>query len=309
LKILVTGGAGFVGSHITDALLAKGHEVIVVDNLSTGKLEFVNPQATFYHLDITDPELEDVFSRHKPEMVSHHAAQKDVNKSIQQPIFDAQVNILGTLNLLENCVKFGVERFIFASSGGTLYGEPMSLPVAEDHPERPVSPYGVSKLTTEHYLRFYRKVHSLDYVSLRYANIYGPRQDPYGEAGVVAIFTLRLLEGKPAVIYGDGEQVRDFLFVEDAVAANLAALELQSPGGLVLNIGTAVGTSVKLLLEKLTCSLGCDFTPTYQPARDGEIRTSYLDIQRARTFLGWSPKVSLAEGLLKTVESFKVLIA
>lgn len=305
MKVLVTGGAGFIASHITDALIEHGHEVIVVDNLSSGKMEFVNPKAVFYNLDITNDGLEEVFRRHRPHVVDHHAAQKEVTKSVRDPIFDARVNIIGTLNLLENCVRYGVEKFIFASSGGTVYGEPVSLPVGEDHPERPFSPYAVAKLSAEHYLRFYHRVHGLNYVSLRYANIYGPRQDPYGEAGVVAIFTLRLLEGKPAIIYGDGEQVRDFIFVEDAVAANLAALELAAPAAVTANLGTSTGTSVNVLLQKLCKPLGCQFDPVYEPAREGEIRAIYLSSECARAVLRWTPKVSLEEGLARTIESFR----
>lgn len=305
MKVLVTGGAGFIASHIADALIAQGHDVLIIDNLSSGKAEFLNPQATFYHLDIADPGVEEVFRRHRPQVVTHHAAQKDVNKSVREPLFDAQVNILGTLNLLENCVKYGAEKFIFASSGGAVYGEPVSLPVSEDHPERPFSPYGVSKLAIEHYLRFYQKTYGLDFVSLRYSNVYGPRQDAFGEAGVVAIFTLRLLEGKPTIVYGDGEQVRDFLYVEDAVAANLAAFHLDSPTTLVVNIGTAVGTSVNLLLEKLIRAFGCEATPIHQPPREGEIRTTYLDIQRARSLLDWTPRVRLEDGLVRTIDSFR----
>ena len=304
MNILLTGGAGFIASHLADALIAKGHHVVIVDNLSSGKAEFVNPQATFYNLDITDPQLEDIFRRHKPQVVNHHAAQKEVTKSIQQPLFDAQVNILGTLNLLENCAKHGVRKFIFASSGGTVYGEPLSLPVSEDHPQRPSSPYGISKLTAEHYLRFYHEVRGINCVALRYSNVYGPRQDPYGEAGVIAIFCLRLLRGEPTVIYGDGDQVRDFVFIEDVVAANLAALESASAEPLVVNVGTGVPTSVNVLLRKLTSLLGYGFSPTYKPAKPGEIRTTYLDIARAHSLLGWSPRVSLEDGLRKTIESF-----
>ena len=305
MRLLVTGGAGFIASHIADGLIDQGHEVIIVDDLSSGKAEFVNPKATFHKMDIADAEVEDVFRRHRPQAVIHHAAQKEVNKSIEQPIFDAQVNVLGTLNLLENCVKYGAERFIFASSGGTVYGEPVSLPVGEDHPERPLSPYGITKLTAEHYLRFYHHVHGLDCISLRYANIYGPRQDPLGEAGVIAIFVLRLLQGKPAIIFGDGDQVRDFLFVEDVVAANLAALSLDLPAAPAVNVGTGIGTSVNVLLRQLTKVLGCEFSPVYEPPREGEIRTIYLDVTRARSLLDWSPKVSLEEGLAKTIDSFR----
>lgn len=304
MRILVTGGAGFIASHLTDALIGEGHEVVIVDNLSSGRAEFVNPKATFYNMDITDPEIEKVFRDHQPHLVNHHAAQKDVKKSVEQPLFDAQVNILGSLNLLQNCVKYGVERFIFASSGGTVYGEPTTLPVGEDHPERPLSPYGTSKLAVEHYLRFYNKAHGLNYICLRYGNIYGPRQDPFGEAGVVAIFALRLLEGKPTIIYGDGEQVRDFLYVEDVVAANLAALKVPPPTALAVNIASGSGTSINLLLKKMAQASGQEFRPVYQPAREGEIRTIYLDIRNARSALGWSPKLTLEQGIRKALASF-----
>jgi UDP-glucose 4-epimerase len=224
MKILVTGGAGFIGSHVVDAYLELGHEVVVVDNLSSGSIENLNPKAKFYKMDIRDSDIEDLFKNEKPDIVNHHAAQMDVRKSVEDPIYDADVNIIGSLNLLQNCIRYGVKKFIFASTGGAIYGEQDYFPADEEHPTRPLSPYGVAKLTVEKYLYFYKEVHGLNYVVLRYANIYGPRQNPHGEAGVVAIFTSKMLKGEQPVINGDGFQTRDYTFVGDVVRANVLAL-------------------------------------------------------------------------------------
>lgn len=231
MKILVTGGAGFIGSHIVDLYIKNGYEVIIIDDLSTGKAEYVNPKAKFYKLDINesnlnDNKLEDIFKEERPDIVNHHAAQISVSESVKDPVFDANVNILGTLNLLENCVKYNVKKFIFASTGGAIYEETEKIPIDENHPTRPLSPYGVSKLAIENYLYFYKKVHHLDSVILRYANVYGPRQDPYGEAGVVAIFINKMLKGENPIIYGDGNQTRDFVYISDAAQSNLLALKI-----------------------------------------------------------------------------------
>jgi len=235
MKILVTGGAGFIGSHVVDAYLELGHEVVVVDNLSSGSIENLNPKAKFYEMDIRDSDIEDLFKNEKPDVVNHHAAQMDVRKSVEDPIYDADVNIIGSLNLLQNCIKYGVKKFIFASTGGAIYGEQDYFPADEEHPTRPLSPYGVAKLTVEKYLYFYKEVHGLNYVVLRYANIYGPRQNPHGEAGVVAIFTSKMLKGEQPVINGDGFQTRDYTFVGDVVRANVLALSYEKSD--VFNIG------------------------------------------------------------------------
>lgn len=330
MRVLVTGGAGFIGSHIVDVLVAEGHHVVVVDNLSGGKAENLNPAAKFYCLDICSPELEKVFGEEKIELVNHHAAQIDVRRSVADPAEDARVNIQGLLNILENCRRFGVRGLVFASSGGVVYGEPRDLPVAEDYPKGPLSPYGVSKLSSEYYLYCYAQVAGLPYVALRYGNVYGPRQDPHGEAGVVAIFGLKMLAGEVPVIYGDGEQLRDYVYVGDVVQANLLAMRRlldAAPGregaagsssagagaaeigpqaggvdGPAYNIGTGVGTSVNELFAVLRDLTGYRGEAQHGPERPGELRRIYLDCTRAQKELGWRPAVSLRKGLSLTVE-------
>jgi len=334
LRVLVTGGAGFIGSHIVDALVAVGHRVVVVDDLSGGKEENLNPAARFYRLDVCSPELEKVFRDEKIEFVNHHAAQIDVRRSVADPMEDARVNIQGLLNILENCRRFQVRGVVFASSGGVVYGEPQALPVAENYPKGPLSPYGVSKLSSEYYLYCFAQVAGLPYVALRYGNVYGPRQDPHGEAGVVAIFGLKMLAGETPVIYGDGEQLRDYVYVGDVVRANLLAMRRlldgrerksaqSDPGGAAgagapgesapapgvpgvdgpaYNIGTGVGTSVNELFALLSDLTGYRGEAQRGPERPGELRRIYLDCTRAFRELGWRPEVSLREGLRRTVE-------
>lgn len=311
-KILVTGGAGFIGSHVVDAFLQEGHEVVVVDDLSSGKLDNLNPQATFYQVDITSPELEEVFGREHPEVLNHHAAQMDVRRSVADPLFDARVNVLGSLNLLEACRKYGTRHVIFASSGGALYGEPDLEPVKEDHPLRPASPYGVAKLAVEQYSQVYWQLHAIQPISLRYANVYGPRQDPHGEAGVVAIFIERLLRREPPLIFGDGEQTRDFVYIDDVVQANLLALHSlmaadgrRPTGSWVFNIGTGLETSVNRLLGLLVDVMDVGGHRLHKAPRPGEQRRSVLDFRRAERFLNWSPGVRLEEGLKATVAWFQ----
>lgn len=311
LRILVTGGAGFIGSHVVDALLAAGHQVVVVDNLSTGKRQNLNPAARFYEMDILSPDLATVFRREGIEVVNHHAAQIDVRRSVAAPGEDARVNIQGLLNLLENCVRHGVKGFIFASSGGVVYGEPEALPVKEGFPKGPLSPYGVSKLSSEYYLYYFARTHGLPYVALRYGNVYGPRQDPHGEAGVVAIFGQKMLRGEVPVIYGDGEQLRDYVYVADVVRANLLALEKLGNGmspkllghldAAAYNIGTGRGTSVNELFLLLKRVVGYAGEAAYHPPRAGELRKIYLDATKAARELGWKPQVDLEEGLQRTV--------
>ncbi|HOJ22347.1 MAG TPA: NAD-dependent epimerase/dehydratase family protein [Armatimonadota bacterium] len=305
MKVLVTGGAGFIGSHVVDRLIADGHQVVVVDDLSNGKRENLNPAATFYQMDIQDPALADLFEKEKPEIVNHHAAQMDVRRAVEDPVFDARVNILGFLNVLENCVRHQVRKVIFISSGGAVYGEPEQLPAEETHPIRPITPYGVTKYTGEKYLYFYRAVHKLDYTVLRYANVYGPRQDPHGEAGVVAIFIGLLARGETPTVfrYPDGEMLRDYVFVRDVVEANIAAMSRGS--GQEFNIGTGRGTSVSDLLAAVQRVMGTDIEPRYGAARPGEIRQTYLAIERAARLLDWRPKVSLEQGLYETAEWFR----
>jgi UDP-glucose 4-epimerase len=300
---LVTGGAGFIGSHIVDRLVREGWRVVVVDDLSRGRREQVNPAAEFHQLSVLDPGLSDLVAEVRPGVVFHLAAQIDVRRSVSDPPFDANANILGSLNLLDACAKAGVRRFIFSSTGGAIYGEPRKLPATERLAARPDSPYGVAKLAVEHYARFYQAAHGMRAVCLRYGNVYGPRQDPHGEAGVIAIFVGAMLDGARPRIYGDGEQVRDYVYVDDVVEANMAALTRNPPGP--VNIGTGVGTSVNELYRKLARALGYDREPVYAPARPGEVRRCYLACGRASRHLGWRARVSLDEGLARTIEYFR----
>jgi len=305
MNVLVTGGAGFVGSHLVDALVEKGYGVIVVDNLSSGKVSNLNSYALFYEQSVEDEEMmERIFSLHKPEYVFHFAAQASVAVSVREPSRDAKVNILGSLVLLEKSVKYGVKKFIFSSTGGAIYGEEVKVfPTPETEIPKPVSPYGIAKLCVEKYLEFFAREYGLKYTSLRYSNVYGPRQDPYGEAGVVAIFVERMLKDEPVLIYGDGEYVRDYVYVKDVVEANLLAMERGDNE--VFNIGTGRGTTVNELFRMLKELTGYRRDPVYAPPRKGDVRKSVLDCRKAKEILGWEPKVSLEEGLAMTVEYFR----
>jgi len=305
VRILVTGGAGFIGSNVADRMIGLGHEIAVLDNLSTGFREFVSPKARFYGVDLTDAAaVEASLAEFRPEVVNHHAAQIDVRKSVEDARFDATVNILGSLSLLESCRRHGVRKFLYASTGGALYGEARFLPATEEHPVNPEAPYGASKHTVEKYLHIWKRLHGLDYTVLRYPNVYGPRQNPRGEAGVNAIFIAAMMEGKRPRIYGAGEQLRDYLHVDDVVEANRLALERGS--GEVVNIGTGVGTSVNQIFRELKSLLAFEGEPIYEAPRPGEIQRIYLDASRARQVLGWTPKVTFAEGLRRTVEWTRV---
>lgn len=303
MRIVVTGGAGFIGSHIADRLVEEGHEVSIVDDLSTGKKKHVNRKAELYKLDILSPKLEKVFKKERPEVIVHHAAQMDVRRSVADPLFDGQVNILGTVNVLEQAVKIGAKRVIFASSGGAVYGEQLAFPAGEDHPARPLSPYGISKLSGEHYLYYYARTYGLQSAVLRYGNVYGPRQDPFGEAGVVAIFTLRLLHNEQPVIYGNGKQTRDYVAVEDVVEANMAVLN----GGLndTFNVATGCETSVNQLFRMLADVIGSPVKERYGPERRGEQLRSCLDATKLAKACDWEPRTSLQDGLKRTVEYFR----
>jgi UDP-glucose 4-epimerase len=300
MKVLVTGGAGFIGSHVVDLYIARGYEVVVIDNLSTGRLMNINPVAKFYKIDISDPALDDIFHHEKPDVVNHHAAQMDVRKSVSDPLFDAQVNILGSLHLIELARKYQVKRFIYISSGGAVYGEPEYLPCDEAHPVNPICPYGASKHTVEHYLHLYEKNYGLSYVILRYPNVYGPRQNPHGEAGVVAIFAGKLLDGEMVVINGDGEQLRDYVYVEDCALANQLALAPKIKSG-IYNLGSGIGTSVNDLFDLLKQLTQSHQIPAHGLAKLGETRQIYLDASKAVRELGWHQVVSLEQGLKQTV--------
>jgi len=303
MRILFTGGAGFIGSNVVDALVEGGHEVVVVDNLSTGKEENINPKARFFHVDLTDFEaLERVFTETKPEVVFHTAAQIDVRKSVQDPLFDAETNIIGSMNLFEFSIKYGVKRVIFSSTGGALYGEAEKLPADENTHIEPLSPYGVSKYCTEQYLEYFKRVYNLERVILRYANVYGPRQDPLGEAGVIAIFTSKILNNEKPVIYGDGNQTRDYIFVEDVVRANILALDGKEG---IYNIGTSVETPVNDLVKMFSKILNKHIEPIYAPPRKGEVQRISLDASKAEKELGFTVEFSLEDGLRKTLEWYK----
>jgi UDP-glucose 4-epimerase len=298
-RAIVTGGAGFIGSHLVDRLIGEGWSVAVVDDLSTGRFSNINGEAEFYRLDIADPLLHDLVSTYKPEVVFHLAAQINVRHSLEDPVADARTNVLGSLNLLEACRVAGVRQFVFSSTGGAIYGEPMTVPVRESHPARPDSPYGISKLAVENYLDLHRRVFGLQCAILRYGNVYGPRQDPAGEAGVIAIFINAILRGERPVIFGDGEQLRDYIYVDDVIDANIAAL-VRCPSGPV-NIGTEVGTSVNTLYEKLAERLGFSLPARRAPARQGEVRRCYLECQAVWEQLGWRAGTPLDEGLERTI--------
>jgi len=301
VRILVTGGAGFIGSNLVERLIAEGHDVAILDDLSTGVRDYVPAGARFYESDLTDAAATDrCIAEFRPEIVSHHAAQIDVRRSVTDPILDARTNILGSLALLESCTRHGVRKLIYASTGGAIYGEGQMLPATEDHPVNPEAPYGASKHAVEHYLHIWKLLHGLDWTVLRYPNVFGPRQSPHGEAGVNAIFIGLMLAGERPRVYGTGEQVRDYLYVDDVVAANVLALT--QAGGEILNLGTGIPTSVNDIVRELNRILGTELDPIREPARPGEIQRIYLDASRAHRILGWQAAVAFADGLRRTVE-------
>jgi len=311
MKVLVTGGAGFIGSHVVDAYIAHNHDVVVIDNLATGHREFVNPKARFYQIDIADrAAVREVFERERFDLVNHHAAQVDVRVSVRDPLADARTNIMGLLTVLEACREFSVKKFLFISSGGVIYGEPEELPVPEDAPKKPISPYGVAKLASEFYLFSAKQTWGLEYIALRYANVYGPRQTPKSEANVISTFSRQLLQGETVAVFGDGHQTRDFVFVGDVVAANLLATErleeinqapIETLDDLAFNIGTGQETSVNELLERFGRVLHKKCDARYAPPRPGELQRNALDISRAQRILKFTPTISLDEGLRETL--------
>ncbi len=303
MKVLITGGAGFIGSHLAGGYLAAGHEVVVVDDLSSGHRRNLQEGATFHQVDIRSPELARVMAHERPDVVSHHAAQMDVRRSVADPAFDADVNVIGLIRVLEASRSHGVRRVLFASSGGAGYGEQLEFPATEDHPLEPISPYGVSKRAGELYLGCFRAMYGIETVAMRYANVYGPRQDPHGEAGVVAIFTRRMLSGGKPVINGDGGQTRDYVFVGDLVRANLMLAESSISGA--FNFGTGIETDVVTLARRIADAAGVAAAFEYGPAKPGEQRRSVISPARAAAVLGWRPEVDLKAGLARSVDWFR----
>lgn len=305
MKILVTGGAGFIASHVVDHYIKRGHKVIIIDNLSTGKKEHINPKAIFFHEDIRNSEaIKSIIAKEKPEVLNHHAAQINLRKSVADPIFDASVNILGLLNLLEAGVRHNLKKVIFASSGGAIYGEANVFPTPEKYePKSPLTPYGITKMTSEQYLHFYFHKYQLPFVILRYSNVYGPRQDPFGEGGVVAIFSQKLLKKENPIINGDGKQKRDFIYVDDAVHANEQALYKNVNAA--VNISTSIETSINKLFSHLFYITGISTLAKHGPSIPGEQKRSVLDNTFAREILDWKSSTPLISGLEKTVQFFK----
>jgi UDP-glucose 4-epimerase len=303
MKILVTGGAGFIGSHIVNAYIDAGNDVTVIDNLSSGEMKLVNPKATFYQLDIHSPEVKTILEKEKITVINHHAAQISVSSSISNPLLDANSNIIGTLQLLQNAVSCEVENFIFASTGGAMYGEQKTFPASEEHPCQPLSPYAISKLCAERYINYFGTQHGLNTTVLRYSNVYGPHQNQYGEAGVVAIFCGRLLKGQQPIINGDGEQTRDFVYVKDIVQANTIALNPQCSG--LFNVGTGKETTINFLTRYLVKASAVATSIEYGPAIKGEQKRSVIDSGKLLNGFGWKPGISVEKGLLETFNYFK----
>ncbi len=304
MKILVTGGAGFIGSHLTDALIKKNHKVLVIDNLSTGFRKNVNPKARFYKNDLTDhKKIEAILKKEKPEVIFHLAAQIDVRKSVADPVFDANSNILASINLIKLASLYKVKKIIFSSTGGAIYGDTKKRPTSESESEWPLSPYGIAKLTIDKFLNYYREIHGLNFVSLRYGNVYGPRQNPHGEAGVVAIFLNKMLKGQQPVINGHGKQTRDYVFVEDVVNANLLALKHFQKVG-IYNVGAGKETDVNQLFREINRHFGGKFKESHGLAKIGEQKTSCLSFAKIKRDFGWSPKTNFPGGIKKTFEWF-----
>lgn len=301
MKVLVTGGAGFIGSHIVDQLILEGHQVVILDNLVSGRKDQLHPKAIFYQMDVTDSGVRGVFQQERPDAVIHQAAQIHVPTSIEQPIYDANVNIIGAINLLESGKEFGVKKMVYASSAA-VYGEPKYLPIDEQHPISPISGYGISKHTVEHYLEVYYHLYGLEYTVFRYANVYGIRQDPRGEGGVVSIFTDKVMTNQPLTVFGDGEHSRDYIYVEDVAKANVLALTRGS--GEIFNIGTGVQTTLNELILAFKQASEKNLAVEYGQERPGDIKDSYFDVSKAENFLGWKAEVALLDGLTRTYQYY-----
>lgn len=312
MRILVTGGAGFIGSHLTDSLIEQGHLVIVVDNLSNGKKENLDssyfsgakPENKFYNTDIQSPDISRIFQNEKPDIVFHLAAQISVRKSVEEPIQDAETNILGALNILENCRKHKVKKIIFASSGGAIHGEAQTVPTSEEEPTQALSPYAIAKLTIEQYLDYYHQIFNLPFVSLRLANVYGPRQNSEG-GGVVMIFIDELLKGSKPIIFGTGTQTRDFIYIDDVVGATLEVLNYTGCDHVIYNIGTGIETKISDIYQLITKNLGKDIVPIFGPSKTEDLKRSCLDGSKIKRELGWQPRYTLDQGLKKTINWFK----
>jgi UDP-glucose 4-epimerase len=303
MRILVTGGAGFIGSHLVDRFIGDGHDVVVIDDLSGGRADVVNPRARLVVADVRGPEAAAAVKAFAPEVLCHHAAQMDVRKSVSNPAFDADVNLVGLLNVMENARLTGaLAHVLFASSGGAMYGEQEHYPAREDHPTRPESPYGLAKAMSEHYLDWYQRFYGVSYTALRYGNVYGPRQNPHGEAGVVAIFCQRILDNRALTIFGDGGQTRDYVFVDDVVAANALALDKRLQGG--FNVGAGIETDVKQLAQGLIAASGKNIEVHHEAARPGEQRRSVIDPAKLKA-AGWAPSVVVDDGLKRTYSWFQ----
>lgn len=304
MKILITGGAGFIGSNIADALILKKHEVIIFDNLSSGKKDNINPKAKFYKADIFNKkDVLSIFNNEKPDIVIHNAAQIDVRRSVADPYADAEINILGSINILNACIENNVKKIIFASSGGTIYGECGIKAPTEELKGNPLSPYGIAKFSVEHYIKFFSSISKLKYTILRYGNVYGPRQDPKGEAGVIAIFAAKMIKGEDIIVFGDGKQMRDYVFISDIVDANIKSLK--NANNEILNIATSKAVSVNELVKVMSEALDYKGKIIYKPKRDGELFKSFLNIKKAGKVLNWKPEMDLRKGILKTLDFFK----
>ncbi len=303
MNILVTGGAGFIGSQIVDAYIEKGHDVVIIDNMSTGVREYINPNAKFYKMDICDEGISEVFKEHKIDIINHHAAQIDLRKSVDDPKFDIQVNVTGSVNILQNAIKYKVKKVIFASTGGAIYGEHDYFPADEEHPVRPYAPYGINKMTVEKYLYFYNHVYGLNYIVLRYANVYGPRQNSKGECGVIAIFVDKIISGEQPLINGDGKQTRDYVYVQDVVKANVLAVDAKGPA--TYNVATTRETDVNYIFDRINHYAGTNFEEKHGPAKLGEQMRSVLSFEKISSELGWQPEMDIESGLKATTEYFR----